>query len=245
MAPKTELCAALCDDVAESVHPSFDLISKHGQEVKSTADAMLARLDELGAMLGTLRVEGREQREALEPVLEAFAAGLARDFAYIDSVEDTVGAIKNAVSQMETQLGQLEQTHFRQARLAEVAAARKGIENLFGKLGGVTASIGQAAGGLTQPIVGGFAGMRGASGAEGGRGVGHRRDGEGRDGGKEYWEDADEIGGGGGEGMVGKLSENVSKVTEGLKQKLSMGGKKAEEGGDGRMPPPKGKIPSA
>jgi hypothetical protein len=62
--------------------------------------ATLARLDELGAMLGTLRAEGGEQREALEPVLEAFAAGLARDFAYIDSVEDTVGAIKNAVSQM-------------------------------------------------------------------------------------------------------------------------------------------------
>ena len=46
---------------------------------------------------------------------------------------------------MEAQLAQLEQNTFRQVRLAEVAAARKGIENLFGKLG-VTASIGQAAG---------------------------------------------------------------------------------------------------
>ena len=88
---KVDTCAVLCDDVAESVHPNFELLSKHGQEVKSTADAMLARLDELGAMLGTLRAEGREQREALEPVLEAFAAGLARDFAYIDSVEAGIG----------------------------------------------------------------------------------------------------------------------------------------------------------
>jgi hypothetical protein len=51
-------------------------------------------------------------------------------------------------------------------------------------------------------------------------------------------------GGGGGEGVVGKLSENVSKVTEGLKQKLNMGGKRREEGGDTKMPLPKGKIPS-
>jgi hypothetical protein len=39
--PKTEACAALCDDVAESVHPNFDLLSKHGAEVKNTADAMV------------------------------------------------------------------------------------------------------------------------------------------------------------------------------------------------------------
>ena len=232
------MCAVLCDDVAESVHPNFDLLSKHGEEVKSTADAMLARLDELGAMLGTLRAEGREQREALEPVLEAFTAGLTRDFAYIDSVEDTVGVIKNAVSQMEAQLAQLEQNTFRQARLAEVAAARKGIENLFGKLGGVTASIGQAAGGLTQPIVGGLAGLTGGAGGGG-------RDGEGGEE-KGYWEREDEEGDEvRGEGVVGKLSENVSKVTEGLKQKLVGRPKaKAEEDGEGKMPVPKGKIPS-
>ena len=45
--------------------------------------------------------------------------------------------------------------------------------------------------------------------------------------------------------MVGKLSENVSKVTEGLKQKLNMvggGGKKREDqSGDGGQ---KGRIPS-
>ena len=239
MAPKTDMCAVLCDDVAETAHPNFDLLSKHGQEVKSTADAMLARLDELGAMLGTLRAEGREQREALEPVLEAFAAGLARDFAYIDSVEDTVGAVKNAVTQMEAQLAQLEQNNFRQARLAEVAAARKGIENLFGKLGGVTASIGQAAGGLTQPIVGGLAGLRGGGG----------KDGEGEGEKKGYWEreDTDEVRDGGmrGEGVVDKLSESVSKVTEGLKQKLVGRPKgKGEEDGDGKMPVPKEKIPS-
>ena len=66
MAPTSaETCAALCDDIAAKVHPDFDLLFEHGADVESTADAMLARLDELGAMLGTLRAEGREQREAL------------------------------------------------------------------------------------------------------------------------------------------------------------------------------------
>ena len=35
------LAAVLCDEVAEAVHPNFDLLEKHGQEVKATADAML------------------------------------------------------------------------------------------------------------------------------------------------------------------------------------------------------------
>ena len=82
---------------------------------------------------------------------------------------------------LEAQLGQLEQNNFRQARLAEVAAARKGIENLFGKLGGVTASVGRAAGGLTQPLVGGLVGLRGGGGGNGGE------NGEGG-GAKGYWE---------------------------------------------------------
>jgi len=45
--PKAETCAALCDEVAESVHPNFALLATHGQEVKATADGMLARLDEV------------------------------------------------------------------------------------------------------------------------------------------------------------------------------------------------------
>ena len=101
MPPSADVCASLCDDVADAVHPDHDFLARHGADVTSTADAMLARLDELAAMLGTLRAEGREQREALEPVLEAFAAGLFRDFAYIDSVEDTVGAIGTAVTTTE------------------------------------------------------------------------------------------------------------------------------------------------
>ena len=70
MSSSGDACAALSDDVARAVHPDFRALDLHGADLKSTADAMLARLDELGAMLGTLRAEGREQREALEPVLE-------------------------------------------------------------------------------------------------------------------------------------------------------------------------------
>ena len=111
MPPSADVCASLCDDVADAVHPDHDFLARHGADVTSTADAMLARLDELAAMLGTLRAEGREQREALEPVLEAFAAGLARDFAYVDSVEDTVSAIRTAVATTEkSTLGAREHT---------------------------------------------------------------------------------------------------------------------------------------
>ena len=147
-----DACAALSDDIARAVHPDFRALDDHGADVKSTADAMLARLDELGAMLGTLRAEGREQREALEPVLEAFAEGLARDFAYVDSVEDTVAAIEAAVADTERQLASLEQSSFRRARLADVEAARRGIENLFKRVGGVTANLSRTGG----SIVGGF-----------------------------------------------------------------------------------------
>ena len=153
MPPSADVCASLCDDVADAVHPDHDFLARHGADVTSTADAMLARLDELAAMLGTLRAEGREQREALEPVLEAFAAGLARDFAYVDSVEDTVSAIGTAVTTTENQLSALESTHFKNARLAEVESARRGIENLFTRVGGVTADLGRAGG----TLAGGFA----------------------------------------------------------------------------------------
>ena len=64
------------------------------------AEGMLARLDELSAMLVTVRAEGKQQREALEPVLESVAAGLGRDFAFVDSVEDTLGTIRGAVEQV-------------------------------------------------------------------------------------------------------------------------------------------------
>ena len=152
MSSSGDACAALSDDVARAVHPDFRALDLHGADLKSTADAMLARLDELGAMLGTLRAEGREQREALEPVLEAFAEGLARDFAYVDSVEDTVAAIEAAVADTERQLSSLEQSSFRRARLADVEAARRGIEDLFKRVGGVTANLSSAGG----SIVGGF-----------------------------------------------------------------------------------------
>ena len=152
MSSSGDACAALSDDIARAVHPDFRALDDHGADVKSTADAMLARLDELGAMLGTLRAEGREQREALEPVLEAFAEGLARDFAYVDSVEDTVAAIEAAVADTERQLASLEQSSFRRARLADVEAARRGIEDLFKRVGGVTANLSRTGG----SIVGGF-----------------------------------------------------------------------------------------
>ena len=152
MPPSADVCASLCDDVADAVHPDHDFLARHGADVTSTADAMLARLDELAAMLGTLRAEGREQREALEPVLEAFAAGLARDFAYVDSVEDTVSAIGTAVTPPKINSPR-SSTHFKNARLAEVESARRGIENLFTRVGGVTADLGRAGG----TLAGGFA----------------------------------------------------------------------------------------
>jgi hypothetical protein len=145
MAPAFDACVGLCDDLARAVHPDFALLDAHAEGVKTTADAMLARLDELGAMLGTLRAEGREQGEALEPVLGAFAEGLARDFAYVDSVEDTIAAIELAVSQTEKELTQLEQSSFRDARAQDVESARKGISDLFTRLSGVTSSF-QSAG---------------------------------------------------------------------------------------------------
>jgi hypothetical protein len=168
MAPTSaETCAALCDDIAAKVHPDFDLLFEHGADVESTADAMLARLDELGAMLGTLRAEGREQREALEPVLEAFARGLARDFAYIDSVEDTVAAVRGAVATMETQLAALESSTFRAARVADVEMARRGIQSLVRRAAAATAELGanleRAGGSLVGNIASGI--QRTSSGA--------------------------------------------------------------------------------
>ena len=168
MAPTSaETCAALCDDIAAKVHPDFDLLFEHGADVESTADAMLARLDELGAMLGTLRAEGREQREALEPVLEAFARGLARDFAYIDSVEDTVAAVRGAVATMETQLAALESSTFRAARVADVEMARRGIQSLVRRAAAATAELGanleRAGGSLVGNIASGI--RRTSSGA--------------------------------------------------------------------------------
>ena len=168
MAPTSaETCAALCDDIAAKVHPDFDLLFEHGADVESTADAMLARLDELGAMLGTLRAEGREQREALEPVREAFARGLARDFAYIDSVEDTVAAVRGAVATMETQLAALESSTFRAARVADVEMARRGIQSLVRRAAAATAELGanleRAGGSLVGNIASGI--QRTSSGA--------------------------------------------------------------------------------
>ena len=67
MAPTSaETCAALCDDIAAKVHPDFDLLFEHGADVESTADAMLARLDELGAMLGTPQMQQMMQGGANE-----------------------------------------------------------------------------------------------------------------------------------------------------------------------------------
>ena len=64
-----DACAALSDDIASAVHPDFRARDDQDADVKSTADAMLERLDELRAMLGTLRAEGSEQGEDLETVL--------------------------------------------------------------------------------------------------------------------------------------------------------------------------------
>ena len=237
MPPSADVCASLCDDVADAVHPTTIFLAMHGADVTSTADAMLARLDELAAMLGTLRAEGREQREALEPVLEAFAAGLARDFAYIDSVEDTVGAIRTAVTTTENQLSALESTHFKNARLAEVKSARRGIENLFTRVGGVTADLGRAGG----TLAGGFAAFsartRRAARSPGDQAAAlaavvrrrgprpsplARRTGTAETPGRYYEEDdaAPEGESGGARGMVETLSGRVGMVTEGLASTL-------------------------
>ena len=263
MPPSADVCASLCDDVADAVHPDHDFLARHGADVTSTADAMLARLDELAAMLGTLRAEGREQREALEPVLEAFAAGLARDFAYIDSVEDTVSAIKTAVTTTEHQLSALESTNFRNARLAEVESARRGIENLFARVGGVTADIGRAGG----TLAGGFAAFsselaasattatRTAAAAAAAATATARPASVSRASSRDeetpgrYYEEDDAAPEGvsdGARGMVETLSGKVGMVTEGLKSTLGRyrggpGGRGDGVGDDG----PGGNIPTA
>jgi hypothetical protein len=121
-----EKAAALCDDVAANVQPDSDSISQHCGQIERSAEDMLARLDELVAVLNKLREDSKEQREALTPALEAWASGLARDFAYLDSAEETVEAVKGAVANVEHQLAQLESTEFRRARLADIEKARKG-----------------------------------------------------------------------------------------------------------------------
>ena len=263
MPSSADVCASLCDDVADAVHPDHDFLARHGADVTSTADAMLARLDELAAMLGTLRAEGREQREALEPVLEAFAAGLARDFAYIDSVEDTVSAIRTAVTTTENQLSALESTHFKNARLAEVESARRGIENLFTRVGGVTADLGRAGG----TLAGGFAAFstelaasatstaRSAAAAAAVAAAARPASISSRaphwdeeTPGRYYEEDdaAPEGESGGARGMVETLSGRVGRVTEGLASTLGRYRGGADGGGDGDGDDgPVGNIPTA
>ena len=262
MPPSADVCASLCDDVADAVHPDHDFLARHGADVTSTADAMLARLDELAAMLGTLRAEGREPREALEPVLEAFAAGLARDFAYIDSVEDTVSAIRTAVTTTENQLSALESTHFKNARLAEVESARRGIENLFTRVGGVTADLGRAGG----TLAGGFAAFstelaasatstaRSAAAAAAAAAArpasisSHAPHWDEETPGRYYEEDdaAPEDESGGARGMVETLSGRVGRVTEGLASTLGRYRGGADGGGDGDGDDgPVGNIPTA
>lgn len=131
-----ETAAALCDDVAAAIHPDLGVLGDNADRVRAVADGMLARLDELDAMLRSLRDDGAEQRAALEPALEALAGGLARDFAYVDSVEDTVRDVGNAVGAMEERLSALEQGRFRRARVADAENARASIESLFAKMGG-------------------------------------------------------------------------------------------------------------
>jgi len=262
MPPSADVCASLCDDVADAVHPDHDFLSRHGADVTSTADAMLARLDELAAMLGTLRAEGREQREALEPVLEAFAAGLARDFAYVDSVEDTVSAVRTAVTTTENQLSALESAHFKNARLAEVESARRGIENLFTRVGGVTADLGRAGG----TLAGGFAAFstelaasatstaRSAAAAAAAAAarpapISSRAPHWVEETPGRYYEEDDaapEGESGGARGMVETLSGRVGMVTEGLASTLGRyrGGADGRGDGDGDDGPV-GNIPTA
>lgn len=147
-----ETAAALCDDVAAAIHPDLGVLGDNADRVRAVADGMLARLDELDAMLRSLRDDGAEQRAALEPALEALAGGLARDFAYVDSVEDTVRDVGNAVGAMEERLSALEQGRFRRARVADAENARASIESLFAKMGGVTASIGERAAGVAGEV---------------------------------------------------------------------------------------------
>ena len=136
-----EKAAALCDDIAASVHPDTEAVAQHCGQIERSAEDMLARLDELVAVLNKLREDSKEQREALTPALEAWTAGLARDFAYLDSAEETVEAVKSAVADVEHQLAQLESTEFRRARLADIEKARKGIEGLFQGWGGGQGSV--------------------------------------------------------------------------------------------------------
>jgi len=60
-----EKAAALCDDVAANVQPDSDSISQHCGQIERSAEDMLARLDELVAVLNKLREDSKEQREAL------------------------------------------------------------------------------------------------------------------------------------------------------------------------------------
>ena len=154
-----EKAAALCDDVAANVQPDSDSISQHCGQIERSAEDMLARLDELVAVLNKLREDSKEQREALTPALEAWASGLARDFAYLDSAEETVEAVKGAVANVEHQLAQLESTEFRRARLADIEKARKGIEGLFQGWGGGAGSV---EGGYWTSIGGGDADQKGS-----------------------------------------------------------------------------------
>jgi hypothetical protein len=63
-----------------------ETLAQHLREVEAVADGLLARLDELTATLGAVSSEAASQQAALEPVLRAATARLARDFAYVDGV---------------------------------------------------------------------------------------------------------------------------------------------------------------
>ena len=58
----------------------------------------------------------------------------------------------------------------------------------------------------------------------------------------DYWYEEDEEGP---EGMAGKLAENVTKVTEGLKQKLQDLSGGTAKPPENKPAPPKGKIPTS
>jgi hypothetical protein len=106
----------------------------------------------------------------------------------------SVGAIRGAVAQMEHNLTQLEQSSFRRKRLAEVATARDGIANLFGKLSALPGTLGAAAGAAAggfpgAGLVGGLAERtrRMGVGVGGGGGAG-RGPGGGEAESDEYWD---------------------------------------------------------
>ena len=72
-------------EVAALLSPEA-VLSQHLGEVEAVADGLLARLDELTAMLGTVSADCASQQSGLEPALRSLTAGLARDFAYVDGV---------------------------------------------------------------------------------------------------------------------------------------------------------------